>query len=412
MAVKQQAKQLAKKEAVYTWVGKDKAGNKVKGETVAGTPAKVKAELRLKGISPTKVVKKPKPLFGEKKAKITAKDISVFSRQLATMMSSGVPLIQGFDIVMAGHDNPSMRDLLQKVRADVSGGNGLGDSLAKHPKYFDELFCNLVRSGEKSGTLETMLDRIATYKEKSEAMKSKLKKAMFYPIAVIVVAFVVTAILLLFVVPQFEELFSSMGAELPALTQFVVGLSRGLASNWYIIFGGIGLAIWGFFRALKTSEPFAFKMDSLALRLPVFGDILDKGSVARFARTLGIMFAAGVPLIDAMTQVAGAVGNRLYASKILAMREEVSTGQRLAVSMENARQFPPMVVQMVSIGEESGALDGMLNKVADFFEQEVDDAIDGLSSLIEPIIMAVLGVILGTLILAMYLPIFQLGDVA
>lgn len=403
-------KQAAQAETRYEWVGKDKKGNKVKGETVGATPTIVKAELRLKGITPTRVVKKAKPLFGEKKQKILAKDISVFARQLATMMTSGVPLVQGFDIVTAGHDNPEMRKLLGEVRADVSGGNGLGDSLAKHPEHFDDLFCNLVRSGEKSGTLETMLQRIATYKEKAEAIKSKIKKALFYPVAVVVVAFIVTAILLLFVVPQFEELFAGMGAELPAFTQFVINLSRGFVDIWYLVFGGIFLAIFAFKRALKTSEAFAYKFDVWLLKAPVVGDILDKASVARFTRTLGIMFAAGVPLIQAMEQVAGAVGNRMYAKRVLEMKDDVATGQRVAAAMAKTNAFPPMVVQMVAIGEESGALDNMLNKVADFYEEEVDDAIAGLSSLLEPIIMAVLGVVLGGLILAMYLPIFQMGN--
>lgn len=409
-----QQQQKAKKQAeqqVFEYVGMDKSGNKVKGQVSGRSMVHVKAELRAQGVRPTRVAKKKKSLFTEKKQKIEAKDITIFSRQLATMMSSGVPLVQGMDIVSQGHENPSMRELLIAVRNDIAAGVSLGDSLAKHPKYFDDLFCNLVRSGEKSGTLESMLGRIALYKEKTEAIKSKIKKALFYPIAVIVVAFVVTLILLLFVVPQFQELFEGFGAELPAFTQMVVNMSEFVQEWWYIVIGIIVAAVMAFTRTRASSPSFARKVDRALLKAPIFGDIFTKAAIARYARTLATMFAAGVPLIDAMEQVSGATGNLIYSDAILKMREEVATGQRLTASMIRTNLFPTMVNQMVSIGEESGALDQMLSKVADFYELEVDDAIDGLSSLIEPLIMAILGIVLGGLIFAMYLPIFQMGDV-
>ncbi|MGB0713145.1 MAG: type II secretion system F family protein [Gammaproteobacteria bacterium] len=397
-------------EEVFEWAGKDKNGRSVKGEIVGRSPTLVKAALRVQGIKPSRVRKKAKPLMGGKKQKITQKDVTIFGRQLATMIASGVPLVQGFDIVAGGHENPEMRSLLNEVRADIAGGNGLADSLQKHPKYFDELFCNLIRSGEKSGTLETMLDRLAIYMEKTEAIKSKIKKALFYPIAVIVVAFIVTCVLLLYVVPQFEELFADFGAELPAFTRLVLDISETLQQWWYIVFGTIFAVALIFRQAFRTSPDFQRQVHGFLLKAPVFGNIFTKAAIARYSRTLSTMFAAGVPLIEAMDQVSGATGNLIYGDAIQRMKEDVSTGQRLNQAMYKTQLFPQMVVQMVAIGEESGALDAMLAKVADFYEQEVDDAIDGLSSLMEPLIMAFLGVILGGLIVAMYLPIFQMGD--
>lgn len=403
--------QPAQKDTIYTWVGQDKRGGKVKGETPASNPAAVKATLRRQGIKPIKVSKKSSGLGGSRKKKITAKDIAVFSRQLATMMSAGVPLVQSFEIIGRGHENPSMQDLLLTIKSDIEGGTTLTEALAAHPIYFDELFCNLVRAGEQSGALEALLDKIATYKEKTEALKSKIKKALFYPIAVMVVAFIVTAILLLFVVPQFEGIFNSFGADLPAFTQFVIDLSRWLKSNWIIFFGAIGAGIYGFILAKKRSPALRHALDRLSLKIPVIGDILTKATIARYARTLATMFSAGVPLVEALDSVAGATGNFVYKNAVLNIREEVSTGQQLQVAMRATQVFPNMVVQMTAIGEESGALDEMLAKVADFYEQEVDDAVDALSSLLEPLIMAILGVLVGGLVVAMYLPIFKLGAV-
>jgi type IV pilus assembly protein PilC len=357
-------------------------------------------------------VRKKSALFaGTKKKKILPKDIAVFTRQLATMLSAGVPLVQSFEIIGRGHENPSMQELILKVKGDVESGSSLATALSKHPLYFDELVCNLVNAGEHAGILETLLDKIATYKEKTEALKSKIKKALFYPTAVIVVAFIVTAILLIFVVPQFQELFSGFGADLPAFTQMVINLSEWMQSNWWILLAGICGAVYGFIEGKKRSPKFAHTLDRLMLKLPIVGDILTKAVIARYARTLSTMFAAGVPLVEAMESVAGAAGNQLYAEAILRMRDNVATGQQLQLSMQQTGLFPNMVVQMVAIGEESGSLDAMLGKVADFYEQEVDDAVDGLSSLLEPLIMSVLGVLVGGLIVAMYLPIFKLGSV-
>ncbi len=395
----------------YNWSGTDKKGSKLKGESLGQSVSHVKAELRSQGVTPSSVKLKPKPLFGEKKQKITTKDITIFARQLATMIKSGVPLIQGFDIVTNGHENPQMRELLGAVRADVSSGNSLGSSLAKHPKHFDELFSNLVKSGEASGTLETMLDRVATYMEKSEAIKGKIKSATFYPISIVAVSVIVTMVLLLFVVPQFAEIFSSFGAELPAITLFVVNLSEKTQEYWWVFVGAVFIAFKLFQRARANSPSFARKVDAWLLNAPIFGTIFTKAAIARFARTLSTMFAAGVPMIEAMEQVAGAVGNLVYYDAILRMRDEVSTGQRLNTTMIKTQLFPTMVTQMIAIGEESGAVDEMLSRVADFYEEEVDVAVDGLSALIEPIILVVLGIILGGLILAMYMPIFQMGSV-
>ncbi len=396
---------------LFTWEGTDKKGAKVTGETRSGNISLLKADLRRQGINPIKVHKKRTSLFGASKKKITAKDIAIFSRQIATMMSSGVPLVQSFEIIGRGHDNPSMQDLILKIKADVEGGNSFTEALAKHPYYFDSLFCNLVHAGEQAGILETLLHKIATYKEKIEAIKGKIKKALFYPAAIVVVAFIITAILMIFVIPQFEELFKGFGAELPAFTKFVVELSKIFQQWWWAIFGGIGGAIYGMMEAKKRSPKVNQLMDRALLKMPVLGDIVTKATVARFARTLSTMFAAGVPLVEAMTTVAGASGNIVYEKATLKIRDEVATGMSLQMAMRQCGLFSNMVVQMVAIGEEAGSLDAMLAKIADFYEEEVDNAVDSLSSLLEPIIMAVLGVLVGGLVVAMYLPIFKMGQV-
>ncbi len=402
--------QAAAKANMFVWEGTDKRGKKVKGEMSGQSDALVKATLRRQGINVGKVKKKPKPLFGVNK-KVTAKDIAVFSRQLATMMSAGVPLVQAFEIVGRGHENPGMQELILNVKGDVEGGNTLADSLAKHPLHFDELFVNLVRAGEAGGILETLLDKIATYKEKTEVIKSKIKKALFYPTAVLVMAFVVTAVLMIFVIPQFAALFRDFGADLPAMTKMVIAMSDFAVDNVGILFIGIVGSVVGLVQLNKRSIAFQHLMQRIVLRAPVFGDIIVKATIARFARTLSTMFAAGVPLVEAMDSVAGAAGNVVYGNAILKMRDEIATGQQLQVAMRDTGLFPNMVVQMVAIGEESGSIDSMLGKVADFYEQEVDDAVDAMSSLMEPIIMAVLGVLIGGLVIAMYLPIFKMGQV-
>ena len=402
--------QTAAKQATFLWEGKDKKGNKVKGQSLGVNQGVIKAELRRQGIAPGKIRKKS-ALTSAKKKKIQPKDIAIFTRQLATMLGAGVPLVQSFEIIGRGHENPSMQELILTIKGDIEGGNTLASSLGKHPLYFDDLSCNLVEAGEHAGILESLLDKIATYKEKTEALKSKIKKAMFYPVAVIVVAFIVTAILLIFVVPTFQELFASFGAELPAFTMMVIHLSEFMQSWWWAVFGGIGLGVYGFLEGKKRSRKFRQSLDRLILKVPVVGDIITKATIARFTRTLSTMFAAGVPLVEAMDSVAGATGNIIYEDATYQMRDQVATGQQLQLAMGQTGLFPNMVVQMVAIGEESGSLDSMLGKVADFYEQEVDDAVDGLSSLLEPLIMAVLGVLIGGLIIAMYLPIFKLGAV-
>jgi type IV pilus assembly protein PilC len=404
--------QAAAKADMFVWEGTDKRGQKVKGEMSSTSDALVKATLRRQGINPLRVKKKPKPLFGGVGGKkITPKDIAVFSRQMATMMSSGVPLVQSFEIVGRGHENARMQQLILDVKSEVEAGNTLADSLAKHPLYFDELYVALVRAGEAAGILETLLDKIATYKEKVEAIKSKIKKALFYPAAVLVMAFVVTVVLMIFVIPQFAALFKDFGAELPAMTVMVIDMSNFFVAYWYAIFGVIAGVIFGFIELKKRSATFRRIMDRVSLKAPVFGDILVKATIARFARTLSTMFAAGVPLVEAMDSVAGAAGNIVYGDAIRKMRDEIATGQQLQVAMRDTNLFPNMVVQMVAIGEESGSIDAMLAKVADFYEQEVDDAVDAMSSLMEPLIMAVLGVLIGGLVIAMYLPIFKMGQV-
>jgi len=415
-AAQAKTKPAAKKAAepkvqVFVWEGTDKRGNKVKGELPGQNITLIKAELRKQGINANKVRRKPTSLLGQRKKKITPLDIAVFTRQLATMMKAGVPLVQSFEIVAEGHDNASMRELLLQIKSDIEGGNNLANSLQRHPQYFDDLFCSLVESGEQSGALETMLDRIAIYKEKTEALKSKIKKAVKYPIAVVCVAIIVTAILLIKVVPTFQELFAGFGAELPAFTQMVINLSEWMQEWWLILFAGGIAGAFGFIEAKKRSPAFNDALDRAAIKAPIVGDIVFKATVARFARTLATTFAAGVPLVDALESVAGATGNVIYRNAVLRIKEEVSSGTQLNFSMKATGVFPAMAVQMTAIGEESGALDTMLDKVATYYEDEVDNAVDGLTSLLEPLIMGVLGVLVGGLIIAMYLPIFQLGSV-
>ncbi len=398
-------------QSLYLWQGTDKSGNKTKGEIQGSSQALVKAQLRKQGVNPTRVRRKGKDLFGPKKQAIKPSDIAVFTRQLATMMKSGIPLVQSFEIVGESLENPSMRDLVLAIRDDVAAGNNFADCIRKHPRYFDDLFCNLVDAGEQSGALETMLDRLATYKEKSEALKSKIKKAMNYPIAVVVVAIVVTGILLVKVVPQFAVTFSSFGAELPAFTQMALNLSDlAIAHWWKVLIGGIAFA-FGFKELKFRSKAVANAVDRVSLKLPIVGPILNSSCYARFTRTLSTTFSAGVPLVDALESVAGATGNVVYSTATRKIRDDVTTGQQLNFAIKNTTLFPVMITQMVGIGEESGALDSMLDKCAIYYEAEVDNAVDGLTALMEPMIMAVLGVLVGGLMIAMYLPIFQLGAV-
>ncbi|MGR8940204.1 MAG: type II secretion system F family protein [Gammaproteobacteria bacterium] len=394
----------------FIWDGVDKAGNKIKSRPISALSETIaKADLKRQGIRVLKIKKKPKPLF-KKVQKITPADIAVFARQLATMLEAGVPLVQSFDIIGKGHENPSMQEMLLSIKASIEGGSTLAEALREKSLYFDELFCNLVESGEQAGVLESLLDKIATYKEKTESIKKKIKKALTYPTAVIIVAVIVTTILLMFVVPVFEELFQSFGADLPAFTQMVIGMSQWLRDWWWILFGSIGGAAYTFFFFKKRSYAFNHTLDRMFLKIPVIGMILNKSAIARFARTLATMSAAGVPLVEALASVAGACGNIVYAEAVNKMREEVSTGQRLQFAMQQSNLFPHMVQQMVAIGEESGSMDAMLAKVADFYEEEVDNLIDNLSSLMEPLIMAILGVLVGGLLVAMYLPIFKIGE--
>jgi len=394
---------------VFIWTGTDKRGVRVKGQTRGTNPSLIRADLRKQGIVPLKV-KKQSSLFSKSaKKKIIPKDIAVFFRQLATMMAAGVPLVQSFDIIGRGHENAGMRKLILSIKNEVESGTSLSETLNKHPLIFDELVVNLVGAGEQAGVLETLLDKIATYKEKTEYLKSKIKKALFYPTAVIIVAFIVTAILLIFVVPQFEELFSSFGADLPAFTRVVVNMSEFMQEYWWVVTGIAIGGVVGLLQAKKRSRKFCRALDRMVLKLPIVGPIMHKAAVARYARTLGTMFAAGVPLVEALESVAGATGNVVYSDAVLMMRDSVATGQQLQFAMSQTGLFPNMVEQMVAIGEESGALDTMLNKVADFYEQEVDDAVDALSSLLEPLIMSILGVLIGGLVVAMYLPIFKMG---
>jgi len=400
----------AQKPATFTYEGIDRKGSRVKGEITGKGPALVRAELRKQGIQAKKVVKKREISLGGKK-KIKPMDIALFTRQMATMMKAGVPLVQAFEIVSDGLENPSMREVVLKLKADVESGNNFAGALRQHPRLFDDLYCSLIESGEASGSLETMLDRVALYKEKTEALKQKIKKAVKYPIAVICVAVIVTGILLVKVVPTFQELFEGFGAELPAFTQFVINLSEGLQSNFLIVLLVGAALVIGFTEARKRSQAFRDAVDRALLRVPVVGPITHKATVARFARTLSTTFAAGVPLIEALDACAGATGNVVYRKAVLQVKEDVATGQQLQFAMRSTGVFPAMALQMTAIGEESGALDAMLAKVATYYEDEVDNLVDGLTSMLEPMIMAILGVLIGGLIIAMYLPIFQLGQV-
>ncbi|SDK54584.1 type IV pilus assembly protein PilC [Pseudomonas delhiensis] len=400
----------ALKTSVFLFEGTDRKGGKVKGELSGANTALVKAQLRKQGINPTKVRKKGISLLGKGK-KIKPMDIALFTRQMATMMGSGVPLLQSFDIIAEGFDNPNMKKLVEDIKQEVAAGNSLANSLRKKPLYFDDLYCNLVDAGEQSGALETLLDRVATYKEKTESLKAKIKKAMTYPIAVIVVAVVVSAILLIKVVPQFQTVFSSFGAELPAFTQMVIGLSEILQKWWFIILLALFALAFGLREAHRRSEKFRDSADRLILKIPIIGGIIYKSAVARYARTLSTTFAAGVPLVEALDSVSGATGNVVFRSAVSKIKQDVSSGTQLNFSMRTTGVFPSMAVQMAAIGEESGSLDSMLDKVASYYEEEVDNAVDNLTTLMEPMIMAVLGVLVGGLIIAMYLPIFQLGSV-
>lgn len=395
----------------YHWEGINRSGERINGIIESNSIAIAKASLRKQGVIIKKIAKKRKPLFDKKNKKINSADITAFTRQLATMIEAGIPLVQSFDIVSKGQKNERVQALIEAIKKDVETGLTLAESLQKYPNFFNELFCNLVDAGERSGSLDTMLDKVATYKEKTETIKKKIKKALTYPMAVMVIAFLVTAALLIFVVPQFESLFKGFGADLPAMTRMVVDLSTFFQSYWYLIFGAIGAGVYCFIRAKNHSARFAHSVDRMLLKCPVIGSILEKAAIARFSRTLSITFAAGLPLVDALKSVSGATGNILYAEATLKIREGVSTGQQMHAAMDNTHIFPNMVVQMISIGEESGALEQMLTKVADFYEEEVDNAVDSLSSLLEPIIMSILGVLVGGLVVAMYLPIFKLGSV-
>lgn len=403
------AQVAATQQSPFVWEGTDKKGKRVKGKMLAASEAEVRADLRKQGVLPRKI-RKEIQLFKSGK-KVNSEDIALFSRQLATMLSAGIPMVQSFEIVGNGHEKPAMQKLILAIKADVESGTSLHEALSKHPLYFDDLFVNLVEAGEHAGALETLLDKVATYKEKTEALKKKIKKALFYPAAVLAVAVIVTIILLVFVIPQFESLFKGFGADLPAFTQMVVNLSKFVQEKGWILALLVGGAAYTFFYFHKRSRAMRQFIDRTMLKIPVIGPILVKAAIARFTRTLSTMFAAGVPLVEALTSVAGATGNIVYEEATLRIRDEVSTGNRLQRCMENTGLFPNMVIQMIAVGEESGSLDEMSGKVADFYEADVDAAVDGMSSLLEPMIMAILGVLVGGLVIAMYLPIFKLGAV-
>lgn len=400
-----QRKTGAKKEVLFSWSGTDKSGKKIRGEMRAGAANFVETSLRRQGIKDISV-KKQRSSGGS----ITDKDITLFTRQLATMMKSGVPLLQSFDIVGKGHSNPAVARLLFDIKSEVETGSSLNVAFRKHPLYFDALFCNLVAAGESAGILDLLLDRLATYKEKMQAIKSKIKSALFYPTSIIIAAFVITSVIMIFVIPAFKDLFSGFGADLPMPTQVVIQMSDIFTSYWWAIFGGLGGGIYAFLWSWKRNKQLQMIMDRLLLKAPIFGEIIRKATIARWTRTLSTMFAAGVPLVEALESVGGASGNQVYLEATQKIRAEVSTGTSLTVSMQNADVFPNMVLQMTQIGEESGSLDGMLGKVADFYEEEVDNAVEAISSLMEPIIMVVLGVLIGGLVIAMYLPIFKMGQ--
>ena len=409
MAQATSAIRTLKRDVAFRWEGMDKKGQRIKGRSVAASEQALKSELRRQGVVATRIRKQSQAF--KRGGSVKAEDIAIFSRQLATMLGAGIPLVQAFEIVGNGHEKPAMQRLVLDIKSDVEGGTSLHEALAKHPLYFDDLFVNLVAAGEQSGALESLLDKVATYKEKSEAIKKKVKKALFYPAAVLVVAVIVSLILLIFVIPQFESLFKGFGADLPAFTQMVVNLSKFVQANGLymaIVAGGAGYA---FFYFKKRSRKMREFLDRVSLKLPIIGPILKKAAIARYARTLSTMFAAGVPLVEALESVAGACGNIVYEDGVMKMRDEVATGQRLQRAMENTSLFPNMVVQMIAVGEESGSLDAMSGKVATFYEEDVDAAVDSMSSLLEPLIMAVLGVLVGGMVIAMYLPIFKLGSV-
>jgi type IV pilus assembly protein PilC len=407
MATAARSKASAVKESTFLWEGKNKDGKAVRGEMRGASESVIQTTLRRQGVTNAKVKKVRFKTGGT----VTEKDITLFTRQLATMMKSGVPLLQSFDIVGRGHSNPAVGKLLLDIKSDVETGSSLSQAFRKFPLYFDALYCNLVAAGEQAGILDTLLDRLAAYKEKILAIKGKIKSAMFYPIAVLVVAFIITAVIMIFVIPAFKEVFSAFGADLPAPTLIVIAMSDFFVSYWWAIFGGIGGSLYAFFWSWKRSEKVQIVMDRLLLRVPIFGDIIRKSVIARWTRTLSTMFAAGVPLVESLESVGGAAGNHVYKIATRQIQSEVSTGTNLTTAMQNVNLFPNMVTQMVSIGEESGALDSMLSKVADFFEAEVDDAVDALTSLMEPIIMVVLGTLIGGMVVAMYLPIFKIGAV-
>lgn len=395
----------------FLWEGRDKRGVKLKGQQVASNTSLVRAELRRQGISPLKIKKKPKPLMGGAGSRITPKEIAVFSRQLATMLKSGVPLVTSFQIIAGGAKNPRLRTMVEKIRNEVEGGGSLFEALSAHPVQFDELFTNLVRAGESAGVLDTILDEIASYKERIESIKGKIKKALYYPIAVVGVAIIVSSILLVYVIPQFEDIFASFGAALPAFTQMIIDTSRWLRANGLYVVFGMTAAITAFIMAKKRSKPFAHWIDRVSLKIPIVGEILEKSAIARFCRTLAITFAAGVPLVDALQIVSGATGNAVYNDAASRIREDVAVGHQLQLAMQQTNIFPNMVIQMAAIGEEAGALDEMLVKVAEGFEEEVNNSVDALSSLLEPLIIVFIGGVVGTMVIAMYLPIFKMAAV-
>ena len=409
----QTGKQRAKVSEMqtFTWVGIDKRGVKLKGEQASKNASLVKADLRKQGINPQTVPPKGKPLFGKTGKTIKGRDIAVFSRQLATMMAAGVPMVQGFEIVAGGQTNPRMKDMLTDIKTDIEGGSALNEALGKYPVQFDELYTNLVKAGESAGVLDTVLDTIATYKENIENIKGKIKKAMFYPAAVLAVAVIVASILLIFVIPQFESVFKNFGADLPAFTQMLMDISRFMVAYWWMVFGILIGVIVGIVMLYKRSERFAHFIGRVLLKIPVVGEILRQSAIARFARTLGVTFRAGVPLVEALDSVANATGSVVYNDAVKRIREDVAVGHQLQLAMKQTSLFPNMVTQMVAIGEEAGALDKMLYKVAEFYETEVNNAVDALSSLLEPMIMVIIGVVVGSMVVGMYLPIFKLGAV-
>lgn len=393
----------------FTWVGVDKRGTKMKGEESAKSANVLRAELRRRGIQPSTVKAKTDSIFGQAGSSIGARDIAIFSRQIATMMASGVPMVQSFDIIGSGQTNPRMKKMIMDIKADIEGGSSLHEAISKHPAQFDELYRNLVKAGEGAGVLDTVLDTVATYKERIEAIKGKIKKALFYPIAVIAVALIVCSILLIFVIPQFEDVFKGFGADLPAFTQLLVELSRFMVSYWWLVLLSVVAAVVAFLQALKRSQSFARAFDRLLLKMPVIGQIMHQSAISRFARTLALTFKAGVPLVEALETVGGATGSMVYAEAVARIRQDVAVGYTLNMSMKQVDLFPPMVVQMIAIGEEAGALDTMLFKVAEFYEQEVNNAVDAMASLIEPFIMVIIGVLVGSMVIGMYLPIFKLA---